>query len=157
MTAKVSIGFGPHLTLDMYHCDQERLLDTDFIYKLLDELPSKIGMNKISQPVVNKFDSNPMGKKNSFDKGGISAFVLIAESHITIHTFHAQGFVSVDIFSCKDFDVEKAAEHLMNAFGAEKAEKNLILRGREFPKDVNIVKPIIRAERNSISKKKSKF
>src|SRR3989338_1728877 len=135
MDRKVSIGFGPHLTLDLYGCDQTRLLDDKYIYNLLDKLPAKIGMHKISQPAVNKFTSNPLGKKQSFDQGGISAFVLIAESHITIHTFVAQSFASVDIFSCKNFDVEKAEKHLMKAFSVTKAEKNFLLRGKEFPKN----------------------
>lgn len=148
------MGLGPHLTLDLYGCDKRRLLDENFIYKLLDELPEKIGMNKVSEPCVRKFTSNPMGKKESFDKGGISAFVLIAESHITIHTFMAQSFASVDIFSCKSFDIEKASELVMKAFGAKKAEKNFLLRGQEFPKNVELVKPIVAAERKSIDKKR---
>lgn len=154
MDKKVTIGFGPHLTLDLYGCDQKRLLDDKYIYNLLDKLPAKIGMHKISQPVVNKFTSNPLGRKKSFDHGGISAFVLIAESHITIHTFVAQKYASVDIFSCKDFDVEKAEKHLMKAFSAAKAEKNFLLRGREFPKNAGVVKPIVAAERKSIARKR---
>jgi S-adenosylmethionine decarboxylase len=148
---KVQIGFGPHLTLDMYGCDEKRLLDQRFIYKLLDELPAKIGMHKISQPVVNKFSSNPLGNEKSFDKGGISAFVLIAESHITIHTFVAQRFVSVDIFSCKEFDVDKAERQLMRAFAAQKSEKNLLMRGKEFPKNVELVRPIVAEERREMA------
>ncbi|MFA4819350.1 MAG: adenosylmethionine decarboxylase [Candidatus Aenigmatarchaeota archaeon] len=154
MEQKVTVGFGPHLTLDMYGCDKQRLLDDKFIYNLLDKLPEKIGMHKIFQPVVNKFTSNPLGKKDSFDRGGVSAFVLIAESHITIHTFAAQRFASIDIFSCKEFDVEKAEKYLMRAFSAKKAEKNLLLRGKEFPKNVEVVKPIVAAERKSIVKKR---
>lgn len=80
--------FGPHLTLDLYGCSKEKLSDKDFIYKLLDELPELIGMHKITQPFVTDYPGRP----NSFDKGGISAFVLIAESHITIHTFVEQSY-----------------------------------------------------------------
>lgn len=90
--------FGPHLTLDLYLCNKKRLLDLDFIYKILDELPDLIGMHKISPPQVMIQHANP----DTFDKGGISGFVLIAESHISVHTFVAQEYVSIDIFSCKD-------------------------------------------------------
>lgn len=31
--------FGPHLTLDLYGCNEKKLADLDFIYKILDELP----------------------------------------------------------------------------------------------------------------------
>ncbi len=135
--------FGPHLTLDLYGCSKEKLLDAEFVCRILDELTDLIGMTKISQPLITEYP----GKPNSFDKGGVSAFVLIAESHITIHTFGEQRFASVDIFSCKDFDVKKAENYLIEKFGAKKAEKNFIMRGREFPKDVERSKAIVVRER----------
>ena len=122
--------FGPHLTLDMYGCNPEKLSDVEFIYNLLDELPEFIGMHKITAPNVTKCSGNPAG----FDRGGISAFVLITESHITIHTFVADRFASVDIFSCNDFDVKKATKYLMKKLGSSKVERNFIERGKEFVK-----------------------
>ena len=139
--------FGPHLTLDIYGCNPEKLSDDKFIYNLLDELPELIGMHKISKPNVTFFSGNP----NSFDKGGVSAFVLITESHITIHTFIADGFASVDIFSCNQFDVDKATRHLMEKLEGNKVERNFIERGKEFvkhyPKDVKKAKAIVMTQR----------
>ena len=131
--------FGPHLTLDLYSCNKKRLLDLDFVYKILDELPDLIGMHKISPPQVMVQHPNP----NTFDKGGISGFVLIEESHVSIHTFVAQEYVSIDIFSCKNFDVQGSINYLVNKFGAQKVEKHLISRGREFPKDLEKAKAIV--------------
>ena len=139
--------FGPHLTLDIYGCNPEKLSDTKFIYELLDELPELIGMHKISKPNVTYFDGNP----NGFDKGGVSAFVLITESHITIHSFIADRFASVDIFSCNQFDVNKATSYLMEKLEAKKVERNLIERGKEFvkhyPKSVQKAKSIVMKQR----------
>jgi len=131
--------FGPHLTLDLYDCNKKRLLDLDFVYKVLDELPNLIGMHKISPPQVMVQHPNP----NTFDKGGISGFVLIEESHVSIHTFVAQEYASIDIFSCKDFDVQGAVNYLVNKFEAQKVEKHLFSRGKEFPKDIEIAKTIV--------------
>jgi len=131
--------FGPHLTLDLYNCNKETLLDLDFIYKILDELPGFIEMHKITAPQLMVQDPNP----NTFDKGGISGFVLIAESHISIHTFVAQEYVSIDIFSCKEFDMKRAIDYLVDKFGAQKVEKHIIFRGKEFPKDVEKAKEIV--------------
>jgi S-adenosylmethionine decarboxylase len=131
--------FGPHLTLDLYNCNKERLLDLDFVCKILDELPDMIDMHKMCPPQVMIQDSNP----DTFDKGGISGFVLIAESHISIHTFVAQEYVSIDIFSCKKFDMNKAIDYLVDKFGAQKAEKHIIFRGKEFPKDLEKAKKIV--------------
>lgn len=131
--------FGPHLTLDLHDCNEKKLVDEEFIQTILDELPDFIGMHKISRPNIVMHRGNP----NSFDKGGISAFILIAESHISIHTFRGYGFVSADIFSCKKFDVGKAVKYLVEKFEAKKVEKNLLMRGREFPRDLEKAKEIV--------------
>ncbi|MEM5801938.1 MAG: adenosylmethionine decarboxylase [Candidatus Aenigmatarchaeota archaeon] len=138
--------FGPHLTLDLYQCNKEKLSNKNFIFKILDELPELIGMHKISKPQILVYP----GKENSFDKGGISAFVIIAESHISIHTFIEQRFASIDIFSCKEFSIEAAEKYLVKEFEAKKIEKNFIMRGREFPKDVEKAKGIIIKERRKL-------
>ena len=147
MDRSVQLGFGPHLTLDLYGCNHRKMSDSSFITGVLEELPDLIGMTKISEPYVSQYN----GKKDSFDKGGISSFIFIAESHIAIHTFAAQNFASVDIFSCKQFDVQLAEEYLAGAFEAKKVEKNLFDRGKEFPKQVELAKPIMAEDRKTIS------
>lgn len=138
--------FGPHLTLDLYGCNEKKLSDINFIYRILDELPELMEMHKISPPQIVFHKGNP----DSFDKGGISAFVLIAESHISIHTFIGYGFASIDIFSCKPFDKDKIRDYLIKAFEAKKVEENFIERGKEFPKDVKLAKKVVLSERKML-------
>jgi S-adenosylmethionine decarboxylase len=109
-------------------CDDNAINSKEIIFKVLDEMPALIGMHKITAPQIIPYE----GKADSFDKGGISAFVLIAESHITIHTWKEQKHVSIDIFSCKEFDVEKTVFYLSTLFKPKKIEKNLIMRGKHF-------------------------
>lgn len=139
-------GFGPHLMLDGYGCDKAKLEDLNLIYKILDELPARIGMTRIMPPYVFKYS----GLKP--EDWGISGFVLIAESHISIHTFPEKTFVSVDIFSCKAFDSEFASEYLKKAFKMEKMESNVLDRGTEFPKELNGASRLVRAERRRIAR-----
>jgi S-adenosylmethionine decarboxylase len=138
--------FGPHLTLDLYGCKEEKLSDLNFIYKILDELPDLMGMHKISPPQIVLHKGNP----KSFDKGGISAFVLIAESHISIHTFIGYGFASIDVFSCKPFDEKEIENYLVKAFEAKKVERNFLKRGKEFPRELEIAKRIVLKERKNL-------
>jgi len=140
------IGFGPHLMLDGYGCDKKKLQDLNLIYRILDELPTRIGMTKIMPPYVFKYS----GLKP--EDWGLSGFVLIAESHISIHTFPEKNFVSVDIFSCKAFDLEFAADYFKRVFGMEKVECNVLDRGTEFPKDLNGATQIVRAERRRVAR-----
>ena len=122
--------FGPHLTLDLYGCDKKKLDDYDFIYRVLDQMPELLGMHKFSTPQLTKIPIQP----NSFDKGGLTGFVILVESHIAIHTFPDDGFASFDIFSCKYFSEETATKYLMERLDAKRIEKNMIERGREFVK-----------------------
>ena len=140
------IGFGPHLMLDGYGCDKKKLQDLNLIYRILDELPTRIGMTKIMPPYVFKYS----GVKP--EDWGLSGFVLIAESHISIHTFPEKNFVSADIFSCKTFDFGFAGEYLKDAFGMEKVECNVLDRGTEFPKDLNGAAGMVRAERRRVAR-----
>ncbi len=121
--------FGPHLTLDLSGCNKEKLKDLDFVFGLLNDLPDMIGMTKITQPMVFPYSGLVPGDK------GITGMVIIAESHISVHTFQEKDYVFVDIFSCKPFDYEKAAEFLINAFEAREVEKNVVQRGLNFPRE----------------------
>ncbi len=138
--------FGPHLTIDLYGCDAKLLGDMAHVYRILDEMPGLLDMKKISKPQVLPYE----GSKGTFDKGGISAFVIIATSHISIHTFVHQKYASVDIFSCKAFDTDKATRYISEKFKAKKTETNLLSRGREFPKEVGRAKAIVVRERRGI-------
>jgi S-adenosylmethionine decarboxylase len=124
--------FGPHLMLDLYGCDRKKLLDVELAHKILDELPGRLGMNKIMPPYVIPYKGSDA--PGSFDKGGISGVVIIAESHISLHSFVEQEYINIDIFSCKEFDVQKAIDHLVEAFGAKRVEKRFVMRGKEFEK-----------------------
>ncbi|MBI2670503.1 adenosylmethionine decarboxylase [Candidatus Woesearchaeota archaeon] len=122
-----NLGFGPHLILDGYGCSKPSLQDLNKVYKLLDEIPNEIGMTKIMPPYVFKYS----GAKP--EDWGLSGFVLIAESHISIHTFPEKQYLSFDIFSCKPFNPEKAIGYLEEAFSIKKSEIRNIKRGKEFP------------------------
>ena len=114
-----------HLIVDGYGGDAKKLQDMDQTYKLLDGYPSEIGMTKISPPYVFRY----VGTKP--EDWGVSGFVLIAESHISIHTFPERGYVNVDIFSCKLFDAQKAVAYIKNHFGLTEAKSAVLKRGLE--------------------------
>jgi len=137
-------GFGLHLTLDGYGCSYERLTNLYAIYQFLDHCPDLIHMTKIMPPYVFKYH----GKVP--EDWGLSGFVLIAESHISIHTFPDRAYLSLDIFSCKDFDYQQAMAYATEEFGITRHEMNLLDRGLEFPRQVRSVERILRQEREQM-------
>jgi S-adenosylmethionine decarboxylase len=132
--------------LDCYGCNENKLKDLEFVLKFLNDLPDLIGMHKIAEPHAVNYLGNP----KTFDKGGISAVVIIAESHISIHTFPSHKYMSVDIFSCKNFDVEKATDFIVKSFEVKKVEKKLLNRGLEFPKQIPKAMKIVEKQREKI-------
>jgi S-adenosylmethionine decarboxylase len=133
---KAAVGFGPHLMLDCYGCNKEKLSDLDLIYDTLDKFPTKIGMNKIMPPYVFKYQGAVP------EDWGVSGVVLIAESHITIHTFPDKDHAFIDIFSCKPFDTDYAMNYMINLFEAKEHEISLCARGSEFVRTKKAIKPV---------------
>lgn len=128
--------FGLHVTIDASHCNKQKLTSVTLVYDILNKLPERIGMTKMTLPYVVKWLD-----KFAHGTEGISGFVMIAESHISIHTFPDQDYVFMDIFSCKEFDADRAIGYLIRVFEAKKYEKNVLKRGVDFPRKV-ILSPL---------------
>ena len=126
-------NFGPHLMLDLSECDHRRINDLDFIFNFLNTIPDKIGMVKITQPYVFPYSGAVPEDK------GITGFVVIAESHLSIHTFVEKGYAFVDLFSCKPFDTEMARDLIIMAFISKKPKAYMIERGTGFPRNIHLL------------------
>ncbi len=124
--------FGPHLMLDLSECDQERINDLDFIFNFLNTIPDKIGMAKITQPYVFPYIGLVPEDK------GITGFVVIAESHLSIHTFVEKCYAFVDLFSCKPFNTNMARDLIIEAFISKKPKVYMIERGTGFSRDLRL-------------------
>jgi S-adenosylmethionine decarboxylase len=122
-------NFGEHLTIDGYGGNEERLNNKNLVLECLNELPLKLGMNKLAEPVVYLAPDN-----NIKDPGGWSGFVVIAESHISIHTFPKKGFVSADVYTCKNgLDKRIVIDYFKDKFTLIEVEDNFIKRGTKYP------------------------
>jgi S-adenosylmethionine decarboxylase len=111
-----------HLIIDGYGDNPKILQDEQFLYQLLDSYPAQIGMTKIFSPVVFRYiGSRP-------EDWGISGFVFIAESHISIHTFAERRYINIDVFSCNDFNAEQVTKDLKDKFQLTKLSSRLINR-----------------------------
>ncbi len=115
-----------HLIIDGYGGDPHKMQDVDFIDQLLNAYPARIGMTKISPALVSRY----VGPK--VEDWGVSGFVLIAESHISIHTFPERSYINIDIFSCKEFDTDYAIKDLKENFGLSEVRTYILSRGLEF-------------------------
>lgn len=134
-----------HLTIDGFRGNPEKLASEELVRGLLDRYPESIGMTKIAAPHVQRY----LGSKP--EDWGVSGFVLIAESHISVHTFPDHGHVWIDVFSCKGFDDEAALRVARDAFDLGEVQTRILERGLEYPHVVREAIPVFEHERTRIA------
>lgn len=108
---------GRHILVEYYNCDPAVLKNPGFIEAEMNQaaLAAKATI------VESKF--------HHFNPWGVSGAVIIAESHLTIHTWPEYGFASADFFTCGDIDPWKSFEYLEKILKAELSESVEIPRG----------------------------
>jgi len=107
---------GEHLIVDGV---MEHPIGRHEVENLLRELPPRIDMNILAGPVVVEgVPENP----------GWTGFVIIDKSHISIHTFDEGNLVSIDVFSCKPFDAERALSYIRSRISLTRVNSQTLTR-----------------------------
>ena len=112
-----------HVIIDGYGGDPEQLADENVVRVILEQYPEQMGMTKITQPTVVRY------KGTKPEDWGVSGYVMIAESHISLHTFPERNLIWADIFSCKDFDAAPVLEDLKWRFRLREMSVKMLERG----------------------------
>ncbi|GIT90329.1 hypothetical protein JANAI62_01880 [Jannaschia pagri] len=68
-----------------------------------------------------------------FEGGGVTGVLLLAESHITIHTWPEQSYAALDLFMCGAAKVEVAADHLDRVLRPSRSDRRVLERGVSLP------------------------
>ncbi len=111
-------ALGKHLLLELKDCDREVLNDISFLRGILLAAASEAGATVLGESF------------HQFNPHGVSGVVIIAESHLFIHTWPECGYAAVDIFTCGDtVQPEKAAQKLIRELGAKSHSILEIKRG----------------------------
>ena len=111
-------ALGRHLLLELFDCDAQVINNLETVKGALVEA-AKRAQATIVDVVFHEF--NPFG---------ISGVVVIAESHLAIHTWPEYRYAAVDIFSCGEaLQPEVAASYLVEQFAAERASVVELQRG----------------------------
>jgi S-adenosylmethionine decarboxylase len=121
--------FGEHITIDGYGGDYDLMNSKKHILGFMEDLLKKLEMHKLCEIQIYEAQDNQIK-----DPGGWSAFVIIAESHISIHTFPKRKFVSADVYTCKNgLDKKNIIDSFVEGFRLEKIESEFVIRGKEYP------------------------
>ena len=118
-----SENIGRHCILELYQCDHTKLNDEAFIRTTITSSAKIAGATLINLVT------------HSFKPQGVTGLALLAESHISIHTWPEIGYAAVDVFTCGDHTMpEKACKLLFKDFLAKQFSfKNIV---REIPSGI---------------------
>jgi S-adenosylmethionine decarboxylase len=115
---------GRHLVVEYSDCDKSKLNDERFLEDAMKEAVRRSGAT-IVRSVFHQY--NPQG---------VSGVVVIAESHISIHTWPEYGYAAVDFFTCgQSVDPYKAHEYLKEAVRCKRAFVQDLKRGIPSDRD----------------------
>tara|TARA_B100000700_G_C14881346_1_gene778232 strand:+ start:550 stop:1044 length:495 start_codon:yes stop_codon:yes gene_type:complete len=99
---------GKHCILELYDCDAIRLNDEAFVRTTVTTAAKIAGATLLNLIT------------HSFKPQGITGLALLAESHISIHTWPESGYAAVDVFTCGDHTMpERACEVLIKELSAQ--------------------------------------
>jgi len=111
---------GTHLICEYFECDAAVLDDIAAISEALISAAAKCGVTVLQKSF------------HKFSPQGVSGVVVIAESHISIHTWPENNYAAVDFFTCSDIcDVNIAADYLKKIFKSKKTAYMKIKRGQK--------------------------
>jgi S-adenosylmethionine decarboxylase len=114
---------GTHLILDLKGCkDLEKLSSKNFIKAFLLELVKITEMKAITKPSVLYYEHEER------EESGVTGFVIISDSHISVHTYPFKKSLYLDLFSCKNFNSDDVIKYVKGTFEPEGLTKRLIKR-----------------------------
>lgn len=114
-------ALGRHLVVELYDCDPQILNDKERIEEIMTKAAEVSGAT-IVQKVFHVFNPH-----------GVSGVVVIAESHLAIHTWPEYGYAAVDVFTCgSSVDPWKAYDYIKRELKAGYHSTMEMLRG-ELP------------------------
>ncbi len=109
---------GTHLITELAECNQEALNNEEFLREKLGEAAQIAGATVLSV------------HSHKFTPVGVTAFALLAESHISIHTWPELGYAAVDAFTCgQSMRTELAIESVAHALDSKNTKVITVKRG----------------------------
>ena len=94
---QISETVGKHCILELYGCDSAKLDDEAFLRDTITAAAKRAGATLLNL-ITHRFEPQ-----------GVTGLALLAESHISIHTWPESGYAAVDVFTCGDHTMPEKA------------------------------------------------
>jgi S-adenosylmethionine decarboxylase len=110
---------GQHVILDLYGVTHAQLTHPELIESIMLSVADELHAT-VLQSHLHHFGENL----------GVTGVLLLAESHMSIHTWPEAGFAAIDIFMCGDKDMNQAIQLFIQAFAPTQHDVKIIQRGK---------------------------
>lgn len=134
MEKAIGNSYGKELVLDLNDCDIKTFTRKS-IGVYFDQLCELIDMEAQDRHFWDDEGLPPEECQTNPKTKGVSAVQFILTSTIVIHTLELPKSAYINIFSCKDFDEDKARDFTVKWFGAEMCDDITIIRGVDYAGD----------------------
>jgi S-adenosylmethionine decarboxylase len=127
---------GLHLTADLHQCPPRRPVMTEpaALRELCISAVRRAGLTAVGE-LFHRYPAAADAAGDARPSAGITGVVLLAESHLAVHTWPEIGAVTLDVYVC-NFGADNSArahaliDALIEAFGATRIERHALQRGR---------------------------
>lgn len=113
------VDLGQAWTVDAFGCDPALLRSKDALAAAFDAIVSDVGLKPLFPATWHVFPG----------EGGVTGFLLLSESHLSVHTFPEHGFAAFDLYCCRERDDWPWARHLADRLGAREVTVRRLRRG----------------------------
>ena len=123
-----TLKLGEHYICDLSNCNRKLLMDSEKVYSLFSKAVRESGLTVVDEGFY------------KFSPHGFTCFLLLAESHASLHAWPEYGYCAVDLFTCAiGKDLLPLIQQIKSALGAD----NFSLR--KFDRDADVEPALISA------------
>jgi S-adenosylmethionine decarboxylase len=115
------LKLGEHYLCDLSDCDRDLLLNSDHARELFTQAVRDSGLTIVSEGFY------------KFSPHGFTCFLLLAESHASLHAWPEHGYCAIDVFTCNlHMDINPLVQNLQSLFGCERITVRAVHRSAEI-------------------------
>ncbi len=115
---------GYHLMMELFGCDSEKINSRKFLHLLIKNAVKQAGLTNLGS------------RFHQFDPQGVTGFTLLAQSHISLHTWPEYGYLVLDIFTCGDQkQADSLADQFLKRLRPARVNRQVVRKGFQFSRE----------------------
>jgi S-adenosylmethionine decarboxylase len=112
---------GYHLVMELYGCDAEKINSRKYLHQAVKSAVKRWGLTNLGS------------RFHQFEPQGVTGFTLLAQSHISLHTWPEYGYLVLDIFTCGDQEqADRLANHFLKRLHPRSVNRQVLRQGFQY-------------------------